>query len=208
MSTLAVFLVLAGASAWAASQLHKNSVGPKQLKKNAVTTAKIKNGAVTGSKIRLSSLGTVPSATHAATAGDATTLQGNGPAAFVSGNGEVLSARRDLQIGDEVELLALPGIGTLTATCQTGTTKPLTSFYVNNRSGGPVDQTLEYGEGIDATTVPDGGEVSDGHEGIVAIRMKVATRSTPATIATLDLNAAAEPPVPCSAFVQVVLSRG
>jgi hypothetical protein len=75
MSSIAVFLVLGGASAFAATQLAKNSVGSKQLKKNAVTSAKIKNnavttpkiknGAVTGAKINLGSLGTVPNATHA-----------------------------------------------------------------------------------------------------------------------------------------------
>jgi hypothetical protein len=71
MSSVAVFLVLGGATAFAAGQLGKNSVGSKQLKSNAVTsakikanavtTAKIKKGAVTGAKIKLSSLGTVPS---------------------------------------------------------------------------------------------------------------------------------------------------
>lgn len=52
MSTLAVFLVVSGASALAASQLAKNSVGTKQLKKNAVATAKIKKEAVTAAKIK------------------------------------------------------------------------------------------------------------------------------------------------------------
>jgi hypothetical protein len=51
MSSIAVFLVLGGATALAAG-LAKNSVGSKQLKKNAVTAAKIKNNAVTGSKIQ------------------------------------------------------------------------------------------------------------------------------------------------------------
>jgi hypothetical protein len=69
MSSIAVFLVIGGATAFAA--LGKNTVGSKQLKKNAVTTAKIKNGAVTGSKVKLSSLGTVPSATNAANAANA-----------------------------------------------------------------------------------------------------------------------------------------
>jgi hypothetical protein len=64
IATLALFLALGG-GAYAAIQLPKNSVGAKQLKKNAVTAAKIKDGAVTGSKIRLSSLGTVPNASHA-----------------------------------------------------------------------------------------------------------------------------------------------
>ncbi len=93
MSSIAVFLVLGGATALAASQLGKNSVGTKQLKKNAVTTVKLKNNAVTSSKIangsvngakvqdggltgadiNASTLGTVPNANHAATATTATT---------------------------------------------------------------------------------------------------------------------------------------
>ena len=52
MSSLAVFLVLGGATAFAASNLGKNSVGSKQLKKNAVTAAKIKNNAVTTPKLK------------------------------------------------------------------------------------------------------------------------------------------------------------
>lgn len=70
VSVVALAIALGGVS-YAASQLPKNSVGPKQLKKNAVTTAKIKNGAVTGAKIRLSTLGTVPSAAHAGSADSA-----------------------------------------------------------------------------------------------------------------------------------------
>jgi hypothetical protein len=92
MSSIAVFLVLGGATAFAAGQLGKNSVGTKQLKKNAVTTAKIKQEAVTGAKIKsgtitgsqlnLSSIGTVPSATNAShatnadSAGNANTVGG------------------------------------------------------------------------------------------------------------------------------------
>jgi hypothetical protein len=72
MSSIAVFLVLGGATALAASQLGKNTVGTKQLKKNAVTTAKIKKNAVTGAKVKLSTLGTVPSATNATNAVHAT----------------------------------------------------------------------------------------------------------------------------------------
>jgi hypothetical protein len=93
MSTIAVFLVLGGGAAVAASQLAKNSVGKKQLKANAVTTAKIKKNAVTskkigknavtgakvkdasltGADINLGTLGTVPSATTATTANTANT---------------------------------------------------------------------------------------------------------------------------------------
>lgn len=95
MSSIAVFLVLGGATAFAAG-LAKNSVGSKQLKKNAVTAAKIKanavttakiqngsvdgakvkDGSLTGSEINASTLGTVPNANHAATA---TTTTGIGP---------------------------------------------------------------------------------------------------------------------------------
>ena len=46
VSSLALFLVLSGGAALAATHLAKNSVGAKQLKKGAVTTVKIKGGAV------------------------------------------------------------------------------------------------------------------------------------------------------------------
>jgi hypothetical protein len=87
MSSIAVFLVLGGGAAFAAGQLGKNSVGSKQLKKNAVTsakikknavtTAKIRNRAVTGAKINVGTLGTVPSAARAETAGNADTVGGS-----------------------------------------------------------------------------------------------------------------------------------
>jgi hypothetical protein len=77
MSTLCFFLLLGG-GAYAANRLGKNTVGTKQLKKNSVTSAKIKKGAVTGANVKdqsltgkdinLAKLGTVPSATHAASA--------------------------------------------------------------------------------------------------------------------------------------------
>jgi hypothetical protein len=51
MTTIGVFLLLAGGTAIAAKQLGKKTVGAKQLKKNAVTTAKIKAKAVTKAKI-------------------------------------------------------------------------------------------------------------------------------------------------------------
>jgi hypothetical protein len=50
--TAVAFVVLAGGTAFAASQLAKNSVGKVQLKANAVTTAKIKKNAVTAAKIK------------------------------------------------------------------------------------------------------------------------------------------------------------
>lgn len=77
MSSIAVFLVLGGATAIAATHLGKNSVGTKQLKNNSVTTKKIKKNAVTGAKVKdgsltgadinLSTVGTVPSAANVET---------------------------------------------------------------------------------------------------------------------------------------------
>jgi hypothetical protein len=52
MSTVAVFLVLGGATAIAAKQLGKNTVGTKALKKNSVTKAKIKKNAIVTAKIK------------------------------------------------------------------------------------------------------------------------------------------------------------
>ena len=98
MSTIAVFLLLGGATAIAAGGLGKNTVGSKQLKKNAVTAAKIKKNAVTGAKIKKdavtgakvkeSTLGTVPSASIASalTPPEAVHLVGNpGEPAFENG---------------------------------------------------------------------------------------------------------------------------
>jgi hypothetical protein len=87
MSSIAVFLVLGGGAAYAAKKigsneikgnsittgkLKKNAVTASKIKGNSITTAKIKNGAVTGPKINLTTLGTVPNATHATTADTAT----------------------------------------------------------------------------------------------------------------------------------------
>src|SRR4029077_8727829 len=86
IATLSLVIALGGASAFAASQLGKNSVGPEQLQKNAVTTAKIKKeaitaakvkkGSLTGTQINASKLGIVPSAVHATSADNATQLGG------------------------------------------------------------------------------------------------------------------------------------
>lgn len=80
MSSLAVFLVLGGATAFAATkiggnEIKANAISTGKIKKEAITTSKIKqnavdssriaNGAITGAKLNLAALGTVPSATNA-----------------------------------------------------------------------------------------------------------------------------------------------
>jgi hypothetical protein len=62
MSSIAVFLVLGGATAFAAKK-----IGSNQLKGGSVTTAKIKKNAVTASKIKQSSITTAKIASSAVT---------------------------------------------------------------------------------------------------------------------------------------------
>ena len=132
MSSIAVFLVVGGATAFAAGHLGKNTVGAKQLKKNAVATAKIKKEAVTGAKIKkgtitganlnLAQLGTVPSATNASSATNATNatkLNGLGPETYLD--------RVAQQASDE----ASASVSALTATDVT--------------SGGPASLTVPSG---------------------------------------------------------------
>ncbi len=124
MSSIAVFLVLGGATAFAASHLGKNTVGTKQLKnnsvtsgklkKNSVTTAKVADGAITGAKVNLSSLGKVPSASNAdnaSSAGNANTVAGSTVRKFFYASNAT---------GGTTTILALDGL-TLTASCPAGT---------------------------------------------------------------------------------------
>lgn len=71
VATLALFLVLAGGSAFAAKQmLPKGSVGTKQIKNGAVAAAKLKNGAVTGAKLAAGAVSTSKLASGAVTTGN------------------------------------------------------------------------------------------------------------------------------------------
>jgi hypothetical protein len=116
-ATLALFLVLAGGSAFAARQvLPKNTVGTAQLKNGAVTGAKIKVGAVTGAKIQVASLGTVPNAGHASSADTATSAAnaaalGGVPASRYLTNDSVL-ATGEIEVGGWGASAANGSIGT------------------------------------------------------------------------------------------------
>jgi hypothetical protein len=72
VSTVCLFLLLGG-RAYAATKLPKNSVGTKQIKDGAVTGKKVAAHTLTGNNLNLSTLGTVPSATTATSAGHAGT---------------------------------------------------------------------------------------------------------------------------------------
>jgi hypothetical protein len=71
IAVLALFVALGGTT-WAAVTLPAKSVGTAQLRRDAVTGAKVKDHALTGADIKLSTLGAVRSAVHAATADLAT----------------------------------------------------------------------------------------------------------------------------------------
>jgi hypothetical protein len=61
VATLALFIALGGASAFAATQLAKNSVGTKQIKNGAVTAAKVKSGSLLASNF---AAGQIPAGTQ------------------------------------------------------------------------------------------------------------------------------------------------
>jgi len=142
MSSIAVFLVLGGATAFAAAQLGKNSVGTKQLKRNAVTAAKIKRnavtstkikkGAVTGAKIKLSSLGTVPSASNASTL---TGFSRKGLVRLAPTNGATQEAAREA--APATTLLAA-GPFTLYAKCYSFATTVRAEVFISTSANGAI----------------------------------------------------------------------
>ncbi|MET0559864.1 MAG: hypothetical protein ABW065_14555 [Solirubrobacterales bacterium] len=245
MSSIAVVLALGGASAFAAGQLGKNTVGTKQLKKSAVTEvkiapdsvtgAKVKNGSLTGADIDSASLAAVPNAakatsatradtaTHAdsadnanhaneantaGTAGNAATLQGSPPSAFVQGGGNFVSARRELTVGaTNVAVLALPGIGSLTAECKAG---PELGLSLANASG----STLDYASVSGSDLSPNVSSLANGANLLLADNInqvweiELASRSTPATVATLRVVFAKSSPGPCVVFAQGTSGAG
>jgi len=87
---VAVIALICALSGTAYAALGKNSVGSRQLKAKSVTTGKLANNAVNGAKvangslsgedININALGTVPSATNAANAGNANTVGGHAAA--------------------------------------------------------------------------------------------------------------------------------
>jgi hypothetical protein len=89
VAVIGVVIGLTG-TAFGAAALGKNSVGSRQLKAKSVTTgkladnavngAKVAAGSLTGADINVGALGTVPTASVAARAGDAATLGGHSAA--------------------------------------------------------------------------------------------------------------------------------
>lgn len=157
MSSLAVFLVLGGATAFAAQHLGKNSVGAKQLKKNSVTTAKIKKnavtgpkikaGSITGDKINLATLGKVPSATNADVAQNAV----NANNANTVGGQSQTKVFKTLTPGQSNVTIATIAGFTIKASCEAGNidvtvTSPSSpaSVLSSETDGSPEGPLFEY----------------------------------------------------------------
>ena len=152
MSSIAVFLVLGGAGAYAAKKIGSNeikgnsittgkikkeAVSASKIKKNAVTTAKIANGAVTGAKLNLGTVGTVPNATHATTADtakNAEAINGNKVVSFSLFAPENAGLTRVLDL-DGLEILASCSGGTVEAIARTSVTNGEISAFTYDASG-------------------------------------------------------------------------
>lgn len=173
MSSIAVFLVLGGATAIAAGQLGKNSVGSKQLKKNAVTTAKIKNGAVTGAKVKPGSLKASSFAAGQLPAGPkgdkgAPGAPGApGPSFGAFGNGGCGALEEPFEVCASTGSVNLPSSGhvLLIASAEwdndnEGATPPNAGQCRLSADGQPVSDAIYFGEDTDTHGIEEGGSIS------------------------------------------------
>jgi hypothetical protein len=180
-----------GAGVVGPAQLGTGAVGAAQLGAGAVGTRALADGAVTGAKVDAGSLGTVPDAAHAASADDTTLFQGRPPSKFVQGEGQVLGNTVQLALGEKgVPVLDLPGLGALTAACETGGKgKPVGNFNFTNASGTSLSSTLQYPEGSDGGILPAGkSSAVGGYEVVAAWTWTFSTLTAPIRIATLNLG--------------------
>lgn len=184
MASIAVFLVLGGATAIAAGQLAKNSVGSKQIKKNAVTAAKIKkdavsgakvksgaidgskvkDGSLTGSDINLGSLGTVPSATSANSAISANSAKSADSASRANSAAKTDQIARIFFATDEGDpketILNFNGL-TLTAECSSEFEVEATTSVAHSY----IDFYTPQDQDTDVNTDFNPGEVFDADDG-------------------------------------------
>jgi len=224
VATLSLFIAIGGAGAFAASQLGKNSVGPKQLKKNSVTTAKVKKeaitaakvkrGTLTGAQINISTLGKVPAAEHADSATDAGTLGGLGPDAFVRGTGQILTSRREIpeKTLTPVPVLEIPGLGTLMVNCVIG---PGVQFFYRNTSQTVQDYSLvavnsanEVGTSYGQLAANGGTSAGGGELVPFKLDMQVSAKGGGPTVATFSATGTFTEPLQdgCVAFAEVTWS--
>ena len=164
MSSIAVFLLLGGATALAATKIGSNqlkagavstgkiakeAVATGKIKKGAVTGAKVKDGSLTGADINPATLGTVPRAASANSALNAQSAINAQNAAKVGGQ-SVASFSREIA-ADGPEAVALQfGSVRLDAACKEG--KPwLRAFNVSGMEAGArfgnIEESVARGDG-------------------------------------------------------------
>jgi hypothetical protein len=144
ISSICLFLLLGGGAAVAATQLPPNSVGPKQIKKNSIPGNRIKKGTLTGTQINPSTIGKVPSAAKADTAGSAetaktaTTATNSGHATTADNAGHATSSDNSTAVGGfkPNELTRTASATKETETVLTGTTATLVSAQITAPKAG------------------------------------------------------------------------
>jgi hypothetical protein len=156
MATIAVFGVLGGIG-YAASSLPRNSVGRRQLKDNAVNGDKVADGSLTGDDIDTSTLGTVPKASHAATADHAAGADQATNAAHAASATSVSSVQvfgpTSASAGTANKVLATYGPFTLVGTCDTHggvdlfADVSITSSEAHSAAAGDNDRNADFGPG-------------------------------------------------------------
>lgn len=164
MSSIAVFLVLGGGAAFAASQLGKNSVGSKQLKKNAVTSAKIKKNAVTGAKVKPGSLQATDFAAGQLPAGP----KGDpGPSFGAFGNGGCGELEESFDTCATTGTVNLPSSGNVLLVASgewdnddDGATPPNSGECRLSVDGSALPEQIAFGEDTDTHGIDESGSIS------------------------------------------------
>ncbi len=158
MSSIAVFLILGGATAFAAkkigsNQLKANSITTGKIKKEAVTTAKIKKNAVNGSKVNEATLGEVPSAAKATTATTAANAEKVGGASLVrfAFNQTAPSGPTQILNLNGLQLIANCPAGSVVLTAQTSVNDSEISAENTNATTNPA--TFSFGAFDDSFNV-------------------------------------------------------
>ena len=170
MSSIAVFLVLGGATAFAAKKIGSNeikgnsittgkikkeAVSASKIKKNAVTTSKIADGAVTGAKLNIGTIGTVPNAVHANTADNANNANTVGGNRIVSFSLVGKSPIAPTQVFDlnGLQIIASCSGGSVTAIARTSVADGEISAFTFDASGESFEGEYEdtFSPGVDFT---------------------------------------------------------
>jgi hypothetical protein len=153
---LALFVALSGAS-YAAASLPADSVGANQLKANAVTSRKIAANAVTRSKIAAKAVTGAQVAPGSLTGADINlTTLGKVPSAAVADSAGVARVKTDTAAG-----MAVAGSGvTATATCDPGLTVVGGGAQLTNEDNQLVNDSYPSGTSgwtVDVFASPSGG---------------------------------------------------